>query len=678
MGGEVELTECRESLEHQSKISDLLLDALSLNQLSFDEFDLEKYLTSLLKSVGEKFEVPLIILRTEDKLDRNKLNVLACYGVKKEEVDSLTMVTKQSSMAANLASLVGETETGKKQYIYIDDIENKQNIMGRFDQETLAKKKEWRALFSCPITVDSNFVGFIVFYKKQRDSFPDAQQEFLGHKLIDIIQRVLAFAELMDRAKNRFDFLFETYDPEGLSLLEFDLKDHLNALIEDVGKKFELRYIILRREDDKFRTTFHAVATYGFVKGQKVPGIVYINDSMAHDLSAKIINGEEERFIHLKDIQNPKVRYDQKEFAKKYNLNSVLASPIVVKDKSKDKFKGFIVYLSEKMEGFDNKVQRKFLAKEINLIIEKIFIFSDSFNRIHLQYLDLHKKSEYEKKGHQYTSGDNRACACHYAAKNYLSEDIFDKAGHNFHMAAENMSQLSDPDPDFIIENYTESSMAYARGGTEENRRNSQESYDCLKDYIDKCIEKAVEKRENIPEHDFYYNKLIKVLDANGFDKFAGEVYIDKMHQRLNRFKTEGQWLRCGLYWFWKWTSNYGESAGKFIVCTFLFILAFAIVYSPWPSDSCLWGPFCIQLEDKGNSFIYDFDGFGDSCLNFVENVITAFPFSSAVFSTLGFSNITPANWWAHVIVTIEVFLGYAFLGTFVTVIGRKFLRKTY
>lgn len=88
MGGEVELTECHESLEHQSKISDLLLDALNLDQLSFDKFDLEKYLTSLLKSVGEKFGVPLIILRTEDKLNRNKLNVLACYGFEKKRLMS--------------------------------------------------------------------------------------------------------------------------------------------------------------------------------------------------------------------------------------------------------------------------------------------------------------------------------------------------------------------------------------------------------------------------------------------------------------------------------------------------------------------------------------------------------------------------------------------------------------
>jgi len=540
-----------------------------------------------------------------------------------------------------------------------------------------------KALFSCPIIVDRDFVGFIVFFKKQKDDFSNAQQKLLGPKLIVIIQRVLAFAELMDRAKNRFDFLFETYDPEGLSLLEFDLKNHLNNLIKSIGKKFKLPFIILRYEDAIFPTTFLAMATYGFTE-EPVLKRVYINDSMACDLSQKVINTREEQFIHRKDIQNDKVRYDQKKFAKKYKLNSVLASPIVVKDKSKNKFKGFIVYLSEKMDGFDNKVRREFLAEEINLIIEKIFIFAESFNRINRPYTTLSKILEYEKKGAQYTSGYNKAYLCQYAAKNYLAENMFDEAGHNFREAAKNMSQLPDPDQKFIIENYTESSMAYARGGgSKENRSNSQESYNCLKDYINKNkhnkhIEKAVEKREDIPKPDFYYNKLIKVLDANGFDKFAGEVYIDKMNQRLKRFKEERQWLRLGWYKFWKLTSNYGESVGKFIVCTFLFILVFAIGYSPWPSDSCPWGTFCIQLEDKGNSFIYDFDGFGDSCLNFVKNVITAFPFSSAIFSTLGFSNITPANWWAHVIVTIEVFFGYAFLGTFVTVIGRKFLRKTY
>ena len=88
MGGEVELTEYHESLKHQTEISELLLDALNLDQLSFDKFDLEKYLDFLLKSVGEKFGVPLIILRTEDKRNRKKLNVLACYGFEKKRLMS--------------------------------------------------------------------------------------------------------------------------------------------------------------------------------------------------------------------------------------------------------------------------------------------------------------------------------------------------------------------------------------------------------------------------------------------------------------------------------------------------------------------------------------------------------------------------------------------------------------
>ena len=669
MGGEIELTEYRESLEHQSKISDLLLDALNLDQLSFDEFDLGKYLTSLLKSVGEKFEVPLIILRTEDKLNRNKLNALACYGVEKKEVDTLTEegVTKQSSMAADLALLVGKNRTEEKLYIYIDDLYDKKKTMGRYDQDLLAKKMGLKALVSCPITVDSYFVGFIVFYKKQRDSFPDAQQEFLGHKLIDIIQRVLAFAELMDRSKKRFGFLLEAFNPERFSLLKFDYTVYLNDLIKDVGKRFKLRYIILRREDDDFRNTFPAVANYGFEKKQKVPEKVTIENLMAHDLSTKVLNGEKERFIHRRHIQKPYVRFDQKKFAEENDLNSVLASPIVVKGK----FKGFIVYLSEKVERFDNKVDREFLAIEINSIIEKIFVFAESFNRIYLQYITLHRISDYEEKGHLYKSEKNRVIACHYAAKNYLTENMFDKAGENFHEAAHKMSQSCNPDHDFIIENYMESLMAYARGGRLENRSNSK-SYNLLKYYIDKCTEEAGKK--NVPIYGFYYNKLIRVLDAQGFDKFAGEVYIDKMDRRLKRFKEEQHRLRKWQYRFWKWTSNYGESGGKFLRHTLGVILVFAFFYFPCPFDSLSWGPFCIQLEDKGKSFNYDLITFQ----SIAKNLITSFTFSSAIFSTLGFSNITPANWWAHVVVTIEVFFGYAFLGTFVTLIGRKFLRKTY
>jgi hypothetical protein len=51
--------------------------------------------------------------------------------------------------------------------------------------------------------------------------------------------------------------------------------------------------------------------------------------------------------------------------------------------------------------------------------------------------------------------------------------------------------------------------------------------------------------------------------------------------------------------------------------------------------------------------------------------------FSFVTFTTLGFGDITPIKWYAQIIVTIEVILGYGMLGGLISILANKLARRS-
>jgi len=99
--------------------------------------------------------------------------------------------------------------------------------------------------------------------------------------------------------------------------------------------------------------------------------------------------------------------------------------------------------------------------------------------------------------------------------------------------------------------------------------------------------------------------------------------------------------VRC----FW-WMSDYGLSTGRIILSFSVLAVAFATVYSLWPS--------CVMV----NNVVGDIRGF-----------VHALYFSVVTMTTLGFGDIAanPDSWFGQVALILQVILGYVHLGALVT-----------
>jgi hypothetical protein len=58
-------------------------------------------------------------------------------------------------------------------------------------------------------------------------------------------------------------------------------------------------------------------------------------------------------------------------------------------------------------------------------------------------------------------------------------------------------------------------------------------------------------------------------------------------------------------------------------------------------------------------------------------NVFTPFYYSIVTFTTLGFGDVTPTNFWGEFWVTLEVILGYVMLGGLISIFANKIARRS-
>ncbi len=564
-----------------------------------------------------------------------------------------------------------------------------------------------RSVISIPIIKNDERIGVINFFYSIS---LDKKNTFTNELIANCRIASLSIIQLMDNLELRA-ILLKAFDAKQLSPLHFDLKKFLDPIIKAVGKYFRLPHIIIRRsyEDDN-PNVYHVAATYGIPKNVVNKHTVTIEHRMASNLAYRTNRSKKDRFIYLTDIQNKDVEYDQKDLARQYNLNSLISYPFVVKKK----FKGFIVYFSKDKEGFKDLEQRKFLSIDLNQAIENIYVLADTLERISIEYLRVHTAIDRLKEPNKFRSESNKAVALKYAAKSLFMDGFFRSAGNEFFKAAERMKKhfksnsgqfvKPEEDKEFIIENYCDSAVSYAKAG----------AYDYCKDSFNSLTLFLSSIKFN-PQHDFYFNKLIIVLDEVGIEHLASKVYIAKMNRKTKHYKfifkqsfrkfnsKEEHYSKVvnelikykiihillisfncffGLtrflsstiiHLFWKHTSNYGERWGKWLVFTIGFLIVFAILYFPNPGGKL--GPFNIErlgllqfeLERQFQYPVMD---------NFLGNLAASLFFSIGVATTLIFGDITPINTMAKIVVASEVLLGYAFFGVFISLVARKFLRK--
>ena len=102
------------------------------------------------------------------------------------------------------------------------------------------------------------------------------------------------------------------------------------------------------------------------------------------------------------------------------------------------------------------------------------------------------------------------------------------------------------------------------------------------------------------------------------------------------------------LFFFWWLFSDCGRSIFRWAFCSMIFAFLFGLIYSN------------ITLAFRSP-----------------PNVFTPFYYSIVTFTTLGFGDVIPTNFWGEFWVTLEVILGYLMLGGLISIFANKIARRS-
>ncbi|MHC4658362.1 MAG: pentapeptide repeat-containing protein [Planctomycetota bacterium] len=122
--------------------------------------------------------------------------------------------------------------------------------------------------------------------------------------------------------------------------------------------------------------------------------------------------------------------------------------------------------------------------------------------------------------------------------------------------------------------------------------------------------------------------------------------------------------LRWPVRWFWQ-LSDYGLSAWRIIIWFFVLSLIFAAVYSNlaywWPPG--IVNDLYIEPEISQQMSQLDYIDYG------LEALFRPIYFSVVTMTTLGFGDMyaRQGSWLGHVLLTVQVILGYVLLGALIT-----------
>lgn len=148
---------------------------------------------------------------------------------------------------------------------------------------------------------------------------------------------------------------------------------------------------------------------------------------------------------------------------------------------------------------------------------------------------------------------------------------------------------------------------------------------------------------------DSCYGNALFVRDAQDQD------YLDTLRTRIEE-SPPGFHKRVKQLIFRSWSYiDYGRSLGKPALYALVLATAFGILYSL--DRSLDWG-------------LMEYGGSADSWLS-------PFYYSIVTYTTLGFGDITPANWLGEVVVVTEVILGYTTLGLLLAILANRVARQS-
>lgn len=129
-----------------------------------------------------------------------------------------------------------------------------------------------------------------------------------------------------------------------------------------------------------------------------------------------------------------------------------------------------------------------------------------------------------------------------------------------------------------------------------------------------------------------------------------------------------------GLAALWYYLANYGRSPARLLFWVLVVWGLFGILYARYPVPRSLEGTVVEHVLVGCAPMLRDSRG---QPARF-ETWFAPFYFSAATLTTLGYGDFTPAldDWCAQVYVSIEAFMGYVFLGVFVSLLLQNVLPR--
>ena len=141
-------------------------------------------------------------------------------------------------------------------------------------------------------------------------------------------------------------------------------------------------------------------------------------------------------------------------------------------------------------------------------------------------------------------------------------------------------------------------------------------------------------------------------LQSAGNVREAGQFRAAQNERQRRVLFFQRRYGSAVLYWLWKFTSDYGESLGRWASMCFCVLLLFGLGYD-------IFG-----VVGSGNV--------SDKSLG----VIDYFYFSVVTFSTLGYGDLHPIGMLGKSLACLEVFLGLGMFGVLLSFIGSRFQRS--
>jgi|GEM_PF-5175051 len=159
--------------------------------------------------------------------------------------------------------------------------------------------------------------------------------------------------------------------------------------------------------------------------------------------------------------------------------------------------------------------------------------------------------------------------------------------------------------------------------------------------------------------------ELLQFAENIGLPDSSDFFYVQKQEYRKREFKAKKNYLKFSVYYFWKLTCLFGTSLTRWLAFSIIAMAVFGLIFSSFPCPS-FFPEFIkdslIELHPQIK-------------IESINNAFSPFYYSIVTFTTLGYGDITPANFAAQFYSVLEVFTGYLMLGGLLSVFSKKIIR---